>query len=93
MLISPFCVCGFGDQLVQYAKLDVLSLGGKSIDPARTADAPGFEKVLAALPGLGVDLSAVNARLLADGLEAFAQSFRDMMKIIADKRAELTNKA
>ena len=62
-------------------------------NPARTADAPGFEKVLAALPGLGVDLSAVNARLLADGLEAFAQSFRDMMKIIADKRAELTNKA
>ena len=59
-------------------------------NPARTVDVPGFEKVLAALPGAGVDLAAVNARLLADGLEAFAQSFRDMMKIIADKRAALS---
>ena len=59
-------------------------------NPARTVDAPGFEKVLAALPAHGVDLAAVNAKLLADGLEQFAQSFRDMMKIIADKRASLT---
>ena len=59
-------------------------------NPARTVDVPGFEKILAALPGFGVDLAAVNAKLLADGLEAFAQSFRDMMKIIADKRAALS---
>ncbi len=62
----------------------------KSGNPARTVDLPGFEKTLAALPSLGVNLGEVNARLLADGLEAFARSFRGIMDVIANRRAELT---
>ena len=48
-----------------------------------------FADELAALPALGVDLAAVTEKLLADGLASFTQSFRDMMGIIAAKRAAL----
>ena len=57
--------------------------------PADTARTPGFADELAALPTLGVKLAAVTEKLLADGLASFAQSFRDMMGIIAAKRAAL----
>lgn len=58
--------------------------------PARTVDLPGYEKTLAALPASGVDLAEVNARLLADGLKAFADSFRGILAVIARRRAELS---
>lgn len=57
--------------------------------PGATVRTPGFADELAALPALGVDLAAVTEKLLADGLASFAQSFRDMMGIIAAKRAAL----
>lgn len=57
--------------------------------PAETVRVPGFEAELAALPALGIDLRSVTEKLLADGLASFAQSFRDMMSIIAAKRASL----
>ena len=57
--------------------------------PGATVRTPGFADELAALPALGVDLAAVTEKLLADGLASFTQSFRDMMGIIAAKRAAL----
>jgi len=60
---------------------------------ARTVDKAGWREELAALSALGIDLNAVTGKLLADGLEAFAQSFRDMMAAIAAKRAQLAGKA
>ena len=61
--------------------------------PARTVDKPGWREEPAALPALGIDLDTVTGKLLADGLEAFAQSFRDMMAAIAAKRADLAKMA
>ena len=56
---------------------------------SETLTKSGFDEELAALPAAGIDLAAVNAKLLENGLSSFAQSFRDMMAIIANKRAEL----
>lgn len=58
--------------------------------PALTADAPGFTAELAALSDCGIDLDDVTSGLLADGLEAFVRSFRDMMSIIAARRKDLS---
>lgn len=56
---------------------------------SETVTKPGYAEELTALPAAGIDLSAVNAKLLDNGLTSFAQSFRDMMTIIANKRKEL----
>ncbi len=48
-----------------------------------------FAADLSAAADCGIDLDDVTSKLLADGLEAFAKSFRDMMDIIAAKRASL----
>lgn len=57
--------------------------------PALTATAPGFEEDLAALEVAGISLKAVTDKLMTNGLESFVQSFRDMMRIIATRRASL----
>ncbi len=58
--------------------------------PALTVNAPGFKADLAALKACGIDLDAVTSKLLADGLEAFVRSFREMMDIIAARRKDLS---
>lgn len=68
------------------ATLKVFMESGTAAD---TVSKPGFAEELAALPAAGIDLAAVNAKLLENGLASFAQSFRDMMAIIANKRKEL----
>ncbi len=51
-----------------------------------------FAADLSSAAACGIDLSAVTSKLLADGLEAFVKSFREMMDIIAAKRASLNGR-
>ncbi len=70
------------------ASLDAFMAQG---NPALTVTKDTFAAELAAAADCGIDLDAVTSKLLADGLESFAQSFRDMMSIIAAKRASLAS--
>lgn len=45
--------------------------------------------VIDALPGLGIDLAAITERLEAEGVQAFADSFRHLLAGIAAKRERL----
>jgi transaldolase len=52
---------------------------------------PLAEKHLAALAATGVDLDAITAKLLDDGLTAFSKSFDDLLAGIDNKRTQLAN--
>lgn len=64
-------------------------------ETARTVDADldGADAHLAALADAGVDLGAVTATLLADGLASFAKSFETLLAGLEDKRAQLLSGA
>ncbi len=59
---------------------------------ARTVDAPEADPqaALAALSDAGVDMAAVTDKLLADGVEAFAASYRKALESIEAKISRLT---
>jgi transaldolase len=54
---------------------------------ARTADADldGARRVLDDLAAVGVDLDDVTTRLEAEGIDAFVQSFDDLLAALGDK--------
>ena len=52
-------------------------------------DVAGAHRQLARLAGLGIDLDAITARLQADGVAAFAQSFETLLASVAAKREKL----
>lgn len=58
---------------------------------ARTVDAEGTDPqgALAALADAGVDMAAVADKLLADGVEAFAASYRKALESIGEKTGRL----
>jgi transaldolase len=56
---------------------------------ALTGSAPAARAVLDELATAGVDLDAVTARLLDEGVAAFAASMRDLLAGLAPARAEI----
>ncbi|MGH2583887.1 MAG: transaldolase, partial [Dehalococcoidia bacterium] len=58
-----------------------------TVAPTLTRDLDGARAVLASLAARGVDLDAVTARLLEDGVDAFARSFVTLLGAIEAKRA------
>ena len=46
--------------------------------------------VLAALPGAGVDFADVTTTLEREGVDSFAESYRDALNTIEKRRAEVT---
>jgi transaldolase/glucose-6-phosphate isomerase len=58
-----------------------------TVAPTLTRDVDGARAVLASLAATGVDLDAVTARLLDEGVAAFARSFATLLAGIKAKRA------
>jgi len=48
---------------------------------------------LAALKSLGIDLDAVTAKLQVEGVDKFAQSFREMLQTVGEKMGRVAGKA
>ncbi|MGE0539555.1 MAG: transaldolase [Dehalococcoidia bacterium] len=59
-----------------------------TIAPTLTRDLDGARAVLASLAAMGVDLNAVTAGLLEEGVESFTQSFVTLLAGIEAKRAQ-----
>ncbi|HEX7947890.1 MAG TPA: transaldolase [Phenylobacterium sp.] len=59
------------------------------VRPTLTAELEEARAVLAAAERLGLDLDGVTERLIAAGVEQFAQAFDHLLAAIADKRARI----
>ena len=70
------------------ATLDAILDHGTSADTL-TGSGPRAKTHLEAIANVGVDLDAITARLLDDGLTAFSKSFDDLLTGIESKRAQL----
>jgi len=60
---------------------------------ARTidTDVPGAQAVIDGLPGVGVDLEAVAAKLEDDGVASFAASFDDLLETLQERMKAMTD--
>lgn len=70
------------------ATLDALLDHGR-VEPTLRADPGGAEAVLDQLAEVGIDLERVTAELEREGVEAFADSWRELIGILDRKRAAL----
>jgi len=55
------------------------------VKEALTADADEAQRIIDALQGLGIDINAVCAKLLEDGVSAFEKSFDSLLDAIENK--------
>ncbi|GAA0530652.1 transaldolase/glucose-6-phosphate isomerase [Rhizomicrobium palustre] len=65
---------------------------GKPAADTIKADVEGAHAVLAALPGLGIDLDAITTKLVEEGVELFAVAADNLFGAIAGKCDEITGK-
>jgi transaldolase len=74
------------------ASVEALRRGeGDQRGDAITEGVDDARAVLAALPGAGVDFADVTATLEREGVDSFAESYRDALNTIEKRRAEITS--
>jgi transaldolase len=72
------------------ASIDALHRGDANLQADTVAaDVDGAEKVLADLAGAGVDFDDVTATIEREGVESFAQSYRDLIATLEKRVTEL----
>jgi transaldolase len=72
------------------ASIDALHNGDGNLAPNTVADdLPGAQQAIADLAGAGVDFDDVTATLERDGVESFAQSYRDLIATLEKRTGEL----
>ena len=72
------------------ATLDAFRDHGRVRTTLGTREEQDAERALAAAARLGIDIDAIGEQLLADGIEAFAASFEELLATIAGKRRLLS---